>query len=113
MIKFGDIEYFELLSVQDYLKGRVLDRLGLVNVDRLRIEVDMKIAAIHLVDKERRDKLREDTKKYRITNWLFFGGEDKIVAENLTKVEANQMLKDLEKSNGDSDYSGYSIEVQN
>lgn len=47
MIKYGDIEYFALLSLNDRLKERMLDRLDLTNIDRLRNEVEMKILEIH------------------------------------------------------------------
>ena len=47
MIKFGDIEYFALLELNDRLKDRMLNRLDLVNVDRLRNEVELKIMAIN------------------------------------------------------------------
>lgn len=47
MIKYGDIEYFALLELNDRLKDRMLNRLDLVNVDRLRNEVEMKILEIH------------------------------------------------------------------
>jgi len=47
MIKTGDIEYFELLELQDYLKAHRLDKLGLENIDRLRSEIEIKIEEIH------------------------------------------------------------------
>lgn len=47
MIKYGDIEYFALLELNDRLKDRMLNRLDLVNVDRLRNEVELKIMAIN------------------------------------------------------------------
>lgn len=54
MIKFGSIEYFELLSFSDKLKNRHLDKLDLLCLDRLRTEVAIKIEAINQVEKERR-----------------------------------------------------------
>ena len=54
MIQFGSIEYFELLSFHDKLKSYRLDKLDLLNLDRLRTEVAMKIEAINEVEKERR-----------------------------------------------------------
>ena len=47
MIKTGDLEYFELLELQDYLKAHRLDKLGLENIDRLRSEIEIKIEEIH------------------------------------------------------------------
>lgn len=46
-IKFGDLEYFELLSLQDYLKSWRLSKLDLQYWDKLKMEVDMKIKAIN------------------------------------------------------------------
>lgn len=54
MIKFGSIEYFELLSFYDKLKSRHLDKLDLLSLDRLRTEVAIKIEAINEAEKERR-----------------------------------------------------------
>ena len=48
MIKFGDIEYFTLLDLRDKLKYQQYHKLDLVNLDRLRSEVEIKIEAIHL-----------------------------------------------------------------
>lgn len=47
MIKYGDIEYFALLELNYRLKDRMLNRLDLVNIDRLRNEVELKIMAIN------------------------------------------------------------------
>lgn len=55
MIKYGDIEYFALLELNDRLKDRMLNRLDLVNIDRLRNEVEMKIMAIHEAEKQRKE----------------------------------------------------------
>lgn len=52
-IKYGDIEYFELLSLQDKLKNRRLDLLGLLSLDRLRTEIAYKVEAIKEIEKER------------------------------------------------------------
>lgn len=56
-IKFGDIEYFQLLSLQDYLKARHLDRLDLLCIDKLRYEVGIKIAAINEIENQRRQNV--------------------------------------------------------
>lgn len=53
MVKYGSIEYFELLGFSNKLKNRHLDKLDLVNLDRLRDEVIMKIEAIKLQENER------------------------------------------------------------
>lgn len=55
MIKYGDIEYFALLELNDRLKDRMLNRLDLVNIDRLRNEVEIKIMAIHEAEKQRKE----------------------------------------------------------
>lgn len=46
-IKFGSIEYFELLHLRDKLRSRHLDKLDLLSLDRLRTEVAFKIDAIN------------------------------------------------------------------
>ncbi|MES2829657.1 MAG: hypothetical protein V4687_15960 [Bacteroidota bacterium] len=46
-IKFGSIDYFELLSLRDKLQSRHFDKLGLDNLDKLRNECCMKIESIH------------------------------------------------------------------
>jgi hypothetical protein len=51
-IKYGDIEYFTLLDLRDKLKYFQYDKLDLVNLDKLRIEVAIKIEAIHLKSKD-------------------------------------------------------------
>lgn len=56
-IKYGSIEYFELLSFQDKLKSKHLDKLDLVSLDRLRYEVENKLAAIKQIEKKRLAKL--------------------------------------------------------
>lgn len=48
MIKYGSIEYFGLLTFQDKLRDRGLDKLDLVNLDKLRCEIDIKVKAIEL-----------------------------------------------------------------
>lgn len=55
-IKFGDIEYFTLLDLNDKLKYYQYDKLDLVNLDRLRSEVERKIAAIHLENQRQQNK---------------------------------------------------------
>lgn len=52
MIKFGDIEYFELLRLEQYLKYRGYDKLGLVTLDKLRNEVYIKIKQIEYIDEQ-------------------------------------------------------------
>ncbi len=47
MIKYGSIQYFELLDLQSRLKSRALDKLGLESLDRLRNEVHIKIEQIN------------------------------------------------------------------
>lgn len=46
-IKYGDIKYFQLLRLQDQLKSRSFQSLDLVNYDKLRNEVDMKVDSIN------------------------------------------------------------------
>lgn len=55
-IKFGDVEYFELLELRDRLKYFRYDRLDLISLDRLRSELEIKIEAIHAADKLERNK---------------------------------------------------------
>lgn len=54
MIKYGTVEYFELLNLQDKLKAWKWDKLDLLNLDKLRIEVDMKVKAINQVHNDER-----------------------------------------------------------
>lgn len=54
-IQFGSIEYFELLSFQDKLKGCVYDKFDLHHLDLLRVEVARKIGAINLIEQRRRE----------------------------------------------------------
>ena len=61
-IKFGDTEYFTLLNLNDKLKFRDYERLGLENLDKLRADVEMKIEAIHLVYNQEREKLKNEEK---------------------------------------------------
>lgn len=58
-IKFGSIEYFELLSLRDKLKSRHLDKLDLLSLDRLRNELSIKIEAINEVENERLNNLKK------------------------------------------------------
>mgnify|MGYP003408116778 CR=1 FL=1 len=53
MIKSGSIEYFELLTFRDKLKSFRLNKLDLNYLDKLRMEVDLKIEEIHLEAKEK------------------------------------------------------------
>ena len=53
MIKSGSIEYFELLTFRDKLKSLRLNKLDLNYLDKLRMEVDLKIEEIHLEAKEK------------------------------------------------------------
>lgn len=46
-IKYGSIEYFALLNLQDRLKLWSYDKLNLVYLDKLRAEIDMKMKAIN------------------------------------------------------------------
>jgi hypothetical protein len=46
-IKYGDIEYFTLLHFRDSISSKRYDKLDLVNLDKLRHEVHLKIEAIH------------------------------------------------------------------
>lgn len=55
-INFGDIEYFTLLDLNDKLKYYQYDKLDLLNLDKLRAEVERKIEAIHFEHRERQSK---------------------------------------------------------
>lgn len=46
-IKYGSIEYFTLLGLRDELNYTSLNKLGLQNLDKLKFEIDVKIAAIN------------------------------------------------------------------
>jgi predicted nucleotidyltransferase len=46
-IKYGDIEYFTLVDLSDKLKNIHYNKLDLVNLDKLKLEIDMKIQKIH------------------------------------------------------------------
>jgi hypothetical protein len=48
IIKFGDIEYFELLTLRDRLKYWKYDKFDLEYLDKLKAEIDRKIESIHL-----------------------------------------------------------------
>lgn len=50
--------------------------------------------------------------KYKIMYWLFFGGEDKVEKQNLSKDEANSICKELNDKNGDALYSGFYVKEQ-
>ena len=63
-MKFGSIEYFELLSFQDKLKNRNLDKLDLITLDRLRTEVAIKVEAINLEENNRRMKNLNNEQKH-------------------------------------------------
>lgn len=54
MIQYGSIEYFQLLSFHDKLKSYHLDKLDLLNLDRLRTEMALKIEAINETENKRR-----------------------------------------------------------
>ncbi len=46
------MEHMALLDFSDKLKYRMLDRLDLINLDRLRNEVELKIMEIHTLQTE-------------------------------------------------------------
>jgi predicted nucleotidyltransferase len=46
-IKYGSIEYFTLLDLEDKLKSWKYNKLDLLTLDTLRAEVEMKIKAIN------------------------------------------------------------------
>lgn len=54
-IKFGSIEYFTLRTLQDKLRSRTYDQLGLINLDKLRDEIDNNVKVIDLKESERRN----------------------------------------------------------
>jgi hypothetical protein len=54
MIKYGSIEYFELLDLRDRIASDKYNKFDLVNLDKLRFEVNNKIAAIELSHKRPR-----------------------------------------------------------
>lgn len=62
MIQYGSIEYFELLSFNDKLKGYRLDKLDLLCLDSLRNEVALKIEAINEIEKKRRSNADDKIK---------------------------------------------------
>ena len=53
-IDYGTVEYFTLLDLSDRLKAWKYDKLDLLNLDKLRLEVEQKIAAIQLEAKEKK-----------------------------------------------------------
>lgn len=54
-VVYGTIEYFELLGLQDKLKGRVYDKFYLPSLDILRNQVAMQIEA---ADDKRRAQIK-------------------------------------------------------
>lgn len=54
-IKFGDIKYFTLLSLQDQLRRFDFNRLPLNTFDKLKLEVDMAVEKIHYQEKHKND----------------------------------------------------------
>ncbi len=63
MIKYGDIEYFTLLDLQDNLRSRRYDKLDLSMLDKLRNEIDIKIKRIELKAKEEHEKSKKEVDK--------------------------------------------------
>jgi len=63
MIKFGDINYFTLINLQDKLKYVAYDKLDLNYLDKLRMEVDIKVEQIHLEDKIWREEQKAKQEK--------------------------------------------------
>lgn len=52
-IKFGDIKYFTLLNLRDkLLYYRDYKKLDLINLDKLIIEIELKIESINLKHKQ-------------------------------------------------------------
>jgi hypothetical protein len=45
MIKYGSIEYFKLLELKSNISGYGIDKLDLENMNKLRLEVDIKLKA--------------------------------------------------------------------
>jgi hypothetical protein len=45
MIKYGTPEYFKLLELKRDISGFGIDKLSLENIDKLRLEVNIKIKA--------------------------------------------------------------------
>lgn len=60
-IKFGDIEHFTLLDLQDFLNKRSLNKLGLEKLDALRYEVSVKAEAIMESKRHGKDNMCSDT----------------------------------------------------
>ena len=46
MIKYGTIEYFTLEGLRDKLRGHQYDKLDLLFLDKLKMEIDIKLKAI-------------------------------------------------------------------
>jgi len=59
-IKFGSIDYFELLGLRDKLQSRYFDKLGLDNLDKLRNEIHLKVERIHYIHNQ--NKVNEKSK---------------------------------------------------
>jgi hypothetical protein len=64
-IKYGSIEYFMMLDFRDRLTYRNLDKLDLEYLDRLRGEIDSKIAVINYRETERINKVKNDAREAR------------------------------------------------
>jgi len=62
-IKYGSIEYFMMLDFRDRLRYRNLDKLDLEYLDRLRGEIDSKIAVINYRETERIKKVKDDARE--------------------------------------------------
>lgn len=56
MIKYGSIEYFTLLELQDTLKSPKYSKLDLITLMKLRTEIAIKLGAIH----DKHDKVDVD-----------------------------------------------------
>lgn len=55
-IKYGSVEYFTLLDLNERLQAWKYDKLDLLNLDKLRSEVEMKIAKITAIHQEAKEK---------------------------------------------------------
>lgn len=53
-IEYGTVEYFTLLDLSDRLKAWKYDKLDLQNLNKLRFEIEQKIAAIQLEAEEKK-----------------------------------------------------------
>lgn len=45
-IKFGDIKYYTMLNLRDKINSRSFNGLDLVNLEKLKIELELKIKSI-------------------------------------------------------------------